>query len=250
MAMADIWSLGAVFSDLLVWSMSGEAGRQRYRDRRMIELVNHNACYHDGVKRLGAVDRYHELALLRKKEDDVITPFMSRTILSKMLVPARERLDEIEILKSFQAEVKRLRLSLPDIPTIPQSNSPDLAGMDTTLARIHLETSRSNPISPMLTDSPRIDLPAQSPVFGEQHNSSFADNESLEGEPPAQTVKILYRILKDKKRISKLENSHKTKRNRMSDAMDGTILPGIREARKNLKGRDQVSQKGPNIYQL
>ncbi|SCO09502.1 uncharacterized protein FFB20_13313 [Fusarium fujikuroi] len=235
--MTDIWSLGAIFSDLLVWSMCGEAGRQRYRDRRMIELVNHNACYHDGEKRLRAVEKHHELALLRKKEDDVITPFMSRTILSKMLVPARERFNEIEILESFQAEVKSLRLSLPGIPTIPQSNSPDLVGMDTPLARILPEASRSNPISPMLTDSPRIDLPAQSPVFGEQRNSSLADNESSEAEAP---VEILYRVLKDKKRLSKLENFHKTKRNRMSDAMDSMMLPGIREARQNLKGRDQI----------
>jgi hypothetical protein len=130
----DIWSLGAVFSDCLVWSISGEAGRERYFNRRMIELIDHNPCYHDGVKRLRVVDECHELALLHKNDDDLMTIFMSRIILFKMLAPAGERWTALQITESFQTEIRQLRLPLPSISTVSQPDSPDSVAVDLGLA--------------------------------------------------------------------------------------------------------------------
>ncbi|KAG5745528.1 hypothetical protein H9Q70_011775 [Fusarium xylarioides] len=232
---ADIWSLGAVFSDTLVWSISGEIGRQRYRGRRMIELIDHNPCYHDGAQRLRVVDEFHELALLYKKDDDLITAFMSRTILFKMLAPAGERCTAMEITKSFQAEVKRLQLSLPGLP---QLSSPGSVVADMSLARVLPEASRTHPISPMLSGSLESTPSRQPSVFGEQNSSSVADNESSEGEA---TVEVVYGLLKEKERLNIST----------SPWANSMMLRGIRDVRKNLAksrtanssgdlGRDQI----------
>ncbi|KAF5713092.1 serine threonine kinase [Fusarium mundagurra] len=237
-AEVDIWSLGAVFSDCLVWLISGEADRERYRGRRMMELLDPDPCYHDGVKRLQAVDEFHELAILHKKDDDLITPFMSRTILLKMLAPTRERCTAMEITQSFQAEVKRLRPSLSSIPTIPQPSSPGSVVADLSLARVLPEASRTNPTSPMVSGSLGLTPSGQSSVFGEQNSSSVADNESSEGEATVETV---YGLLKDKEDLSVSKRSF--------------VNIAIREVRKDIAKRriaqsswdfhrDQASQKG------
>ncbi|KAF4955730.1 hypothetical protein FGADI_4301 [Fusarium gaditjirri] len=231
---ADIWSLGAIFSDILIWSISGEAGRERYFDRRMIDLIDHNPCYHDGVKRLRVVDEFHELALLHKKDDDIITTFMNKTILSKMLVPAGERCTAMQIMESFQAEIKQLRLSLTSIPTIPQTGSPEPVAADPSLARISPEACCTNSTAPPLSDSLELPLPGQSPVFSEQRSSSVADTDLLNGE---SSIEILYRDLKEKNRGSKLGNFNEFKLTKLAYIL---TVPRMHKAHENLKTGDNI----------
>ncbi|KAJ4125752.1 hypothetical protein NW765_001526 [Fusarium oxysporum] len=100
----DIWSLGAVFSDVLVWSIAGESSREDYRLERQKEISNkphlraakHDACFHDGTSRLAAVHEFHNYVLQNKRETDHISPYMSQFIIESMLTERLRRLNPMQ----------------------------------------------------------------------------------------------------------------------------------------------------------
>ncbi|PNP85086.1 hypothetical protein FNYG_01611 [Fusarium nygamai] len=114
---ADIWALGAVFSDVLVWSICGEVGREQYRLRRRNEISSQrhmkqrdlDACFHDGVDRLAAVKESHELALQNKRGKDNISPCMSEVILDYMLTGVDERLSAMNIRIRAEKTIKNMK---------------------------------------------------------------------------------------------------------------------------------------------
>ncbi|CCT63239.1 uncharacterized protein FFUJ_00135 [Fusarium fujikuroi IMI 58289] len=101
----DIWSLGAVFSDVLIWSIMGESGRENYRLKRQEEISNephlraskHDACFHNGTSRLTAVDKFHDYALQGKRETDHISPHISQLIIEYMLTDPLQRLNPMQV---------------------------------------------------------------------------------------------------------------------------------------------------------
>jgi serine/threonine protein kinase len=107
---ADIWSLGAVFSDLLVWVIAGEKERERYCRRREAEISQHShlrsagydCCFHDGEQRLKSIQDFHNEVLRDKRGSDSISPLISDIILDHMLVGPRERMDAMQI-RTFAA---------------------------------------------------------------------------------------------------------------------------------------------------
>ncbi|KAF5971616.1 serine/threonine protein kinase [Fusarium bulbicola] len=122
---SDIWSLGAVFSDILVWSIEGESGRENYRLKRQEEISNkphlraakYDACFHDGTSRLTAVDEFHNSVLQHKRGIDHISPYMSQLIIEFMLTDRHRRLNPIQ-LKLRADEMIKIVLSgqWEDIP--------------------------------------------------------------------------------------------------------------------------------------
>ncbi|KAH7254888.1 kinase-like domain-containing protein, partial [Fusarium solani] len=96
----DVWALGAVYSEVLVWSISGEPGRDRYQVYRKeaikrLGYINNKefeACFHDGEDVLAAVKEFHDKVLQQKRENDSISEMMSRFILEDMLRKANSRL--------------------------------------------------------------------------------------------------------------------------------------------------------------
>ncbi|KAG6993534.1 Serine/threonine-protein kinase KSP1 [Fusarium oxysporum f. sp. conglutinans] len=102
---ADIWSLGALFSDILVWTIAGEQGREEYCLRRSTEIsqyrhlraANHDCCFHDGEQRLNSIEDVHNEVMKHKRSSDSISPLISDLILDHMLVGPRERLDAMQI---------------------------------------------------------------------------------------------------------------------------------------------------------
>ena len=96
----DVWALGAVYSEVLVWSISGEPGRDEYQMYRKeaIKRLGHinnrgfEACFHDGEDVLEAVKEFHDKVLKQKRENDSISEMMSRFILDDMLRGSNYRL--------------------------------------------------------------------------------------------------------------------------------------------------------------
>lgn len=97
---ADIWALGCLFSDILIWTALGHEGVTTYRDKRMREnqrnndiiKVGYEGCFHNGVSRLEAVSKMHDTALSKFDPDDC-SHHASKIILDSMLqvVESRER---------------------------------------------------------------------------------------------------------------------------------------------------------------
>jgi serine/threonine protein kinase len=103
---ADIWSLGCLFSNMLVRSSLGQEGVDRYREARVAENQNTflrtyaPQCFHDGIKRLSSVDRFHREALERHPDDDVLRA-VSDIILDCMLKRKNEREDDALTVRSY-----------------------------------------------------------------------------------------------------------------------------------------------------
>ena len=92
-AQCDIWSLGAVASEALVWSIQGEDGRRRYQDDRCTMTQGtplkggfHEGGFHDGTCRLPIVGEKHQAILKLVDNDDPISAKVSDIILNGMLV--------------------------------------------------------------------------------------------------------------------------------------------------------------------
>ncbi|KAI1008357.1 hypothetical protein LB504_001269 [Fusarium proliferatum] len=100
----DLWSLGAVYSDFLVWSIGGGECQERYRKKRkdVIAKLTHiteagfDACFHDGHKVLPAVEDFHRRVLNDKVDGDFISTCMSGFILEFMLVESQARLSAMQ----------------------------------------------------------------------------------------------------------------------------------------------------------
>ncbi|QGI85876.1 uncharacterized protein FFB20_10578 [Fusarium fujikuroi] len=97
---ADLWSLGAVYSDFLAWSIGGDECRERYRVKRKdaiaklsyVTEAGFDACFHDGRKILPAVKDFHTEVLKDKVGGDFISPCISKFILKYMMVEESMRL--------------------------------------------------------------------------------------------------------------------------------------------------------------
>ncbi|KAF4460055.1 serine threonine kinase [Fusarium albosuccineum] len=106
-SLADLWAIGAVYSDVLIWSIGGENKRKEYRQKRknaIAELDHLNesgfdACFHDGINRLPVVDEFHKDVLDDRSRRDFLSPCMSQFILEFMLTDIRYR---------FQADTAKL----------------------------------------------------------------------------------------------------------------------------------------------
>ncbi|KAK7914146.1 serine/threonine protein kinase [Apiospora marii] len=112
---SDIWSLGALFSDIIVWLAEGFAGIDRYEEMRKVETngisgipgSGYENCFHNGLERLKCVDKAHErsLGLLAKIDD--ITPRMKELTESFMLVPSSDRPEPKTLHRYFTLDIQR-----------------------------------------------------------------------------------------------------------------------------------------------
>ncbi|CAI4215861.1 unnamed protein product [Parascedosporium putredinis] len=113
-ATSDVWALGAVFSETLIWCFGGEPERERYRLNRTYEIqkfakyfcdTGFDSCFHNGIQCLEAVHAAHK-AVLRDAPGMDLPMRVSNTILETMLQrdqhhPAVGRLDSMEIFTKF-----------------------------------------------------------------------------------------------------------------------------------------------------
>ncbi|KAK0712015.1 hypothetical protein B0H67DRAFT_669774 [Lasiosphaeris hirsuta] len=102
----DVWSLGAVASEALVWSIQGEAGRRKYQDNRCkvtgetnLEGGFHEGSFHNGKCRLPIVEVQHQAVLQFVDENDTVSREASEIILGRMLIA--NPLDSFPALEIF-----------------------------------------------------------------------------------------------------------------------------------------------------
>ncbi|KAI5464963.1 hypothetical protein BGZ63DRAFT_421950 [Mariannaea sp. PMI_226] len=111
----DVWALGAVLSDGLIWSIWGESGRDKYRNERQREIAQipalkgsgYDACFHNGIHRLEAVDATHQLVLDHSRKIDSLSEVVSELILEHMLQGIKGRLSPSQTFNKFEAKFDR-----------------------------------------------------------------------------------------------------------------------------------------------
>jgi hypothetical protein len=110
--LADIWSLGCIYSEVAVWVVRGQDGLEEYRKRRQDETKQiHNfkdgGCFHDGQKVLQSVDRVHEEVFDNVRISDHVT----KSVVKKMIA---DMLDEVDIRPNTMQLWKRSQRILRD----------------------------------------------------------------------------------------------------------------------------------------
>ncbi|KAF2115661.1 hypothetical protein BDV96DRAFT_645853 [Lophiotrema nucula] len=130
----DIWSLGGVLSETLVWSVLGKAGLNSYRNDRIeatknfaeLEKGGYEECFHDGENVLGVVHRWHMRARERARNHDYILDGMIDYAESMLeIVSARPKAETI--YRSFERSLKRAREQIFPNGT-PQASREQLPG--------------------------------------------------------------------------------------------------------------------------
>ncbi|EGU77538.1 hypothetical protein FOXB_11953 [Fusarium oxysporum f. sp. conglutinans Fo5176] len=263
---ADIWSLGALFSDVLVWTIVGEDGREDYRRRRKEEIqqclhlrsAGFDCCFHDSERRLKAVDDQHNEVLQDKRERDTLSPRISELILHHMLVGSRERLEAME-LRKYTARML-LEDQNHDTATVASSNStlPPVITANTTthnsVQQFELGRRATTPANGFngnphpargLPPQPLVNEPTRWHVATtDQQNEQLRLNRQLYRSYTSTwrvvTVKEVYKIIDDKNRRFHISRFLGTVPNKSDEIMD---LPGMREARSKISendGRDQI----------
>lgn len=168
---ADVWALGAVFSEILVWTIGGEYFREDYCRRRGLEMCEfpsvkdsgYGGAFHNGESRLNVVKQIHDDAL-RTRPNDELSKAISDLILAHMLEIEDLRRKPIDIAKKLEYELRRLR-RLPQSPGSDRisTQSPDLSATpvapnDVILRRV-TESSTSidqgPSYAPCFTDDPQ-----------------------------------------------------------------------------------------------
>ncbi|KAH7004105.1 kinase-like domain-containing protein [Fusarium venenatum] len=261
---ADIWALGAVFSDVLVWSIHGEPGREKYRQRRRQKISNqshmrasnYDACFHDGIDRLSAVKESHNLVLQDKRVRDSMSPYISNLILDFMLTEAGGRLTAMQIRTRAKKEMDKLQCN-PASPSAPQqTNQNSLRGAPNP--RISGRGPAMIPASTRPVLLPLVE-PPPSPNMQPAHPEMIPNRTSIQqfpvnnGSParaisPARsqspdtkvTVGMVYPKLKTKARTGSIIGSFNPRAVKLPDVMN---LPGMMEARSKIdetQGRDQI----------
>ena len=111
---SDIWALGVVFSQAIIWSVLGAKGMREYADMCLQEGNQsddgrgHNdvhfgsdGSFHDGVNALRAVKAMHRTAVAGKKDWDVLTSRIVEIVERHMLVRAPDRLSAKQLFAHF-----------------------------------------------------------------------------------------------------------------------------------------------------
>lgn len=96
---ADMWSLGCVLSEALVWSIFGHSGLVYYRDNRTAETsAEDGPRFHDGTKALQAVHDQHQACLKGKRTGDELAPEINR-LLRMLLAAPDERYTSKQLVR-------------------------------------------------------------------------------------------------------------------------------------------------------
>ncbi|KAK7994270.1 hypothetical protein PG991_015858 [Apiospora marii] len=161
---SDIWSLGALFSDIIVWLAEGFTGIDCYEKARKAETSGiadipgsgYENCFHNGLERLKCVEEAHQRAMGLLAKIDDITPRMKELTESYMLVPSSRRPDPKTLHRHFTFEIQgqlrqaaaqdgsrppfsRLRAGFSDPPRVP----PDLPRLDIANLDMNQDRPRS-----------------------------------------------------------------------------------------------------------
>ncbi|KAF5589677.1 serine threonine kinase [Fusarium pseudoanthophilum] len=259
----DIWSLGAVFSDVLIWTVAGEAGREKYRRSRHEEIAGlphligagFDCCFHDGEKRLEAVQGVHDDALLHKRGSDDISPFISKLILRNMLIEQRGRLNAMQVRLRAEEGLQKIIANR----TVPKPSANSASFVPTSGDKVLYRPMDSFP-KPQIERRATVSSASSSPrkfpnrsgiqaspnqtwaMISMQGSISMPNDQSLRYTQTGDrilTVGEIYAMIEAKDKSSR-RVSFRTKSSKRDEILE---LPGIQEARSKIretKGREQI----------
>ncbi|KAK7977073.1 hypothetical protein PG988_004563 [Apiospora saccharicola] len=214
----DIWALGAVFSETLVWSIRGEDGRDAYTrmrkeavGKRMTD-AGYDGCFHDSENRLHLVDRQHHEVLTEANQDGgtFIGQQVSDIILGKMLQPLSRRGDAQAIYNHWSTRETPDSIANTRSIVTGSDYRDSESGQDTPTSMQVLDVSRLAP------SSLRIMNPAEPPP---------------DKAGASETIESLWAQLKDKK--------HRSPRLLGASAQ---FAPGYDWMKENIKGHRDPAQ--------
>jgi hypothetical protein len=112
----DIWSLGCVFSEVLVWSVLGREALADYLELRRIATDNlkntgSSGCFHDGEKVSSAVHDMHTRVLKRRPIITGLVPIIE----SMLIANPNDRPAAFTIRKSLIDSLDNAQRMMPDI---------------------------------------------------------------------------------------------------------------------------------------
>lgn len=272
---ADIWALGAVFSDVLVWSICGERGREEYRLKRQAEIASQqhlkergiDACFHDMVERLESVQESHDWALDNRRWKDDVSAGLSELILKFMLVSHEERLTAMQIRPRADKILKGIQPSPTDRNGHPlghDSTERQMNGERTISVPPRTSTHARAEMGIEAVPSRRIDYDSKEPWYTDP-DSAFDEPRTTsvpETQPPAKateqpiqsdqtvTVEKVYALMQTPSRTRSMLSPRV---HRLDKATVIMSLPGMEDARRKIEahnGRDQVSCYGLSILVL
>ncbi|RAO66918.1 uncharacterized protein BHQ10_002930 [Talaromyces amestolkiae] len=96
--LVDIWSFGCVLFEAAVWAISDERGREEFRSLRceendpntLLRNQGYGASFHNGDRRLDAVDKTLDRVLEQRRFFDDITEGFCEIVLKHAMVPVRK----------------------------------------------------------------------------------------------------------------------------------------------------------------
>lgn len=156
----DIWSLGCVLFEVAVWATCGERGREEFlekRERDTAKVPHHHAqgyggSFHDGEKRIGAVDEMFVTIVERRRVFDDLTEPLAHIVLEEMLLPKdKKRLNASQLLTRFLR-----KLDIP--PSASHKQKPSLEPLEIS------PQSRENGAQPSETDPRFVSSPQSAGV--------------------------------------------------------------------------------------
>ncbi|KAF4448819.1 serine/threonine protein kinase [Fusarium austroafricanum] len=238
-----IWSLGAVFSDVLVWSIMGENGREDYSRRRkegLFELTDpgvssHDAYFHDGSSRLAVVQEFHDHALRHRRDSDLISPQISRLILNSMLTEPHHQMSAIGLMVHTDKAIDRIRHGLiaSGVENVTSSSA---------TGRWSYSPSRSSHPTELSDTSPSLARERYEVYYADIESVTTMDpgKTSIEPCPPANmtvTVDQLYPMLADEDVTFSPPDAMSTKPGNLAHLMR---LAGYEKIRHEMQDRDFI----------
>ncbi|KAK4664862.1 uncharacterized protein QC763_508300 [Podospora pseudopauciseta] len=103
----DIWSMGCIYFEMLIWINSGEAGRDECLIKRLKE-GGPDGAFHNRGKELAALKEMLELTLSCKRQcDDLTQPIAERIMLSMLCIDPCDRSKAKQLIREFQAILEK-----------------------------------------------------------------------------------------------------------------------------------------------
>ena len=183
--LVDIWSLGCIFSEAIVWTLLGVSGIRRYHELRRVETgrianfnkTDYSSCFHDGTKILPAVLKMHKEVKNQRLDEDHITEHVI-VLIEGMLGNIKSRFNILQVEDCSRSilinareqeypEVFRIYSSPVLAPRNPLQQTPE------SYESLQETTSESG-------TSPNETTPPSSPGSGRGFIDSFYSNESSE----------------------------------------------------------------------
>ncbi|RYP58856.1 hypothetical protein DL769_008769 [Monosporascus sp. CRB-8-3] len=142
---ADIFSLGALFSDCAAWIAGGRELQAKYLKKRLsyhatkntFQRNGYDGCFHDGIEPLPIIDEFHKEIRRFCQPFDSITPNVVGIVQSHMLLGKPvDRLNSQKLLVKFAQLLPSSKLSLDLTRPIPihwESTLPSSAVASTEL---------------------------------------------------------------------------------------------------------------------